>query len=92
MEVRGPRRPFPCGTLIRATSGGYHFELAGELYFPTAQLQPHHVKLGSSFPFVKIDDAPKLYLRSPAWRMADFLRKSTPAMYRPDLRSRPAQG
>jgi hypothetical protein len=55
---------FPLWRTHTAASGGYHFELAGELYFPTAQLQPHHVKLGGSFPFVKIDDAPKLYLRS----------------------------
>jgi Protein of unknown function (DUF1329) len=55
---------FPLWRTHPAPSGGYHFELAGEFYFPTAQLQPHHLTVGGSFPFVKVDDAPKLYLRS----------------------------
>jgi Protein of unknown function (DUF1329) len=66
---------FPLWHTHPAATGGYHFELAGELYFPTAQLQPHHVKLGGSFPFVKIDDAPKLYLRSLAPSHGGFSQK-----------------
>jgi Protein of unknown function (DUF1329) len=66
---------FPLWRTHPAASGGYHFELAGELYFPTAQLQPHHMKVGGSFPFVKLDDAPKLYLRSLAPAHGGFSQK-----------------
>ena len=66
---------FPLWRTHPAASGGYHFELAGELYFPTAPLQPHHVKVGGGFPFVKIDDAPKLYLRSLAPAHGGFSQK-----------------
>jgi hypothetical protein len=66
---------FPLWRTHPAAAGGYHFELAGELYFPTAQLQPHHVNVGGSFPFFKIDDAPKLYLRSLAPAHGGFSQK-----------------
>jgi Protein of unknown function (DUF1329) len=66
---------FPLWRTQPAASGGYHFELAGELYFPTAELQPHHIKVGGSFPFVKIDDAPRLYLRSLAPAHGEFSQK-----------------
>jgi hypothetical protein len=75
MEARGPRRLFRYGGLIRRRQADIIFELAGELYFPTAQLQPHHMKVGGSFPFVKLDDAPKLYLRSLAPAHGGFSQK-----------------
>jgi len=66
---------FPLWRTIPAASGGYHFELTGELYFPGAPLQPHHMKVGGSFPFVKIDDTPKLYLRPLAPAHGGFSQK-----------------
>jgi Protein of unknown function (DUF1329) len=58
---------FPLWRSQPAPSGGYHFDLAGEFYFRTGELQSRHEQVNGRFPFVHEQDVTSsAYFRSMA--------------------------
>jgi len=57
-------------------SGGYHFDLAGEFYFPTGQLRSRHMQVDGAFPFVHQEDVTATaYFRTMAPAHGDISQK-----------------
>ena len=66
-------------------AGGYHFDLAGEFYFPTGQLRSRHAHVDGAFPFVHHEDVTATaYFRTMAPARGEILQKINAGGFNPD--------
>lgn len=67
---------FPIWRTRPSSTGGYHFDLAGEFCFPTGELESRHLQIDSSFPYVHHEEvSSSAYFRAMAPAHGELFQK-----------------